>query len=61
MGQRAMPDLELPCEPRTHPLPPEIPLAELVRRCGELRLWFPDAMPTEEERLRSKVAAEFIL
>ena len=54
-------DLELPFDPDFHPLPPLVSMEIMIERNAQFRKWFPDGIPTEEERLRSKVSEEFIL
>jgi len=42
-------------------LPPQLSLAEFIARNRQLREWFPQGIPTPEERLRAKTDAEFVL
>ncbi len=54
-------DLDLPVADTFRSLPPQIPLAEVVRRSRELRMWFPQGVRSAEERWRAKTAEEFHL
>lgn len=53
--------LEFPVAPDYAPTPARVSLDEAARFTEQLRLWFPDAMETEEQRLARKVAVEFVL
>ena len=59
--EAVVPDLELPVEPDFRPLPRRVPLDVMIQRNEELRKMFPQSIPTEEERLASKVHEEFVL
>lgn len=54
-------ELELPDEPNFRPLPRRVSLEEMLHRNEDLRKMFPNAAPTEEQRLAMKVHEEFIL
>ena len=54
-------DLDLPIDPDFHPLPPPVSMDVLIERIAQFRKWFPDGIPTEKERLQTKVSAEFVL
>jgi len=54
-------DFELPVDPDFHPLPPLVSMEVMIERNADFRKWFPHGIPTEEERLKAKVAEEFIL
>ncbi len=54
-------DLTLPEGDGFRSLPPELALAEWRRRNRQLRRWFPDGLPSEEERWKRKGAGEFRL
>lgn len=36
-------------------------LSQMMRRCRELRLWFPEGLPTEEDRWQTKRHVAFCL
>ena len=54
-------DLDLPVDPDFHPLPPLVSIDVMIERNAQFRKWFPDGIPTEEERLAAKVPEEFRL
>ena len=56
-----LPDLDLPTDPHFAPLPPQVSIEQMIKRSRELREWFPDGVPTEEERWRAKSNLEFQL
>ncbi len=53
--------LDLPVSPGLEQRPSDIPLSEMIRKCRELRAWFPDSIPTQEERWAAKREVEFRL
>ena len=53
--------LVFPESPGLEPRSSEIPLSEMMRKCRELREWFPDSIPTQEERWAAKRKVEFRL
>jgi hypothetical protein len=55
------PGLKLPDADAFRSLPPQIPLAELVRRSQELRRWFPQGVRSAAERWQAKTTEEFRL
>lgn len=54
-------DLTLPIGEPPNRLPPCLSIEQMMERIEELRRWFPNALPTQEERLRSKVDVPFRL
>jgi len=56
-------DFELPTDvgPRISAPSPPLPFDLWQARIRQLRQWFPDAIPTAEERWRAKVHVEFHL
>jgi hypothetical protein len=54
-------NLEFPVEPDFRSLPPWVPMDVMIERIEDFRRWFPNAIPTEEERLAAKVSEEFAL
>jgi hypothetical protein len=54
-------DLELPVAPDFVSLPPRRSLEEVLPWMEELRRWFPQSIPSDEQRLAHKVDVEFVL
>jgi hypothetical protein len=54
-------DLEFPETSGHRSLPPLIPLAEFVGRNKQLREWFPQGIPSAEERWQARKVEEFRL
>lgn len=65
MAERPPPatDFELPSDvgPRWSLPSPPLPFAVWQARIRQIREWFPEAIPTAEERWRAKVQVEFHL
>jgi hypothetical protein len=58
---KCLADFELPVDPDFRSLPPLVSMEVMIQRNAELRKMFPKGIPTEEERLASKVSEEFVL
>lgn len=58
-GSLEMPELRLPVDTQFHSLPPEVTLEDYCRLNKEFRSMFPQAIPTEEERLARKTSKMF--
>ena len=54
-------DLILPEGDKFRALPPQVSIKEMMRRSPQIREWFPESVPTAEERWRAKRHAEFRL
>ncbi len=54
-------DLEFPDSSGLERRPQQISLSEAVRKCRELRSWFPNSIPTREARWADKREVEFRL
>ncbi len=54
-------ELELPVAPSLPRVPAKISLSEMMRKCQELRQWFPESIPTLKERWEAKREVEFQL
>ena len=55
------PGLDLPTDSHFTPLPPQVSIEQMIKWSRELREWFPDGVPTAEERWRAKSNLEFTL
>ena len=44
-----------------HSESPNVSMEVMIQRNADFRRWFPNSIPTEEERVASKVHAEFVL
>ena len=55
------PDLPLPEGDKFRAFPPQVSLQEMMRRSAQIREWFPESVPTPEERWRAKTEVEFRL
>lgn len=53
--------LTLPVDRGFQSLPPLVSMAVMIERSSDLRRWFPQGLPTEEERLKTKCDVEFVL
>lgn len=53
--------LDLPVEPGFATYPPTVALAQALVLNEQAKAWFPQSMPTPEERLARKVDVEFVL
>ncbi|MCW5559634.1 MAG: hypothetical protein KIT22_17595 [Verrucomicrobiae bacterium] len=60
-GGTETPDLVLPEGDPFRSLPPQLSLAEFIIRNRQLREWFPQGIPTPEERWLAKTDVEFVL
>lgn len=54
-------DFELPDGEGFASLPPQVTLETVMQRSRQLRLWFPQGIPTAEERWQAKTDVEFKL
>ena len=54
-------DLVLPEGEPVRRLPPQVSMAEMSKRCEELRAMFPDGLPRPEERWAAKTDVPFRL
>jgi hypothetical protein len=54
-------DLVFPEGEPVRRLPPQVSLAEMSKRCEELRVMFPDGLPRPEERWAAKTDVPFRL
>ena len=54
-------DLEFPDGDPFYSEPPTLSFADWLEWNEKMRSWFPEAIPTEAERLRTKVDVEFVL
>lgn len=54
-------ELEFPDGDLFRSVPPTLSLADWLVWNQKMRAWFPEAIPTEAERLRTKVDVEFVL
>ena len=52
--------LELPIAPDYRSEPPLVTMDLMIARIAELRQWFPNGLPTDAERLATKVHEEFV-
>lgn len=53
------PALNLPDGEGFRPLPPQIPMVEMIQRSRQLRRWFPAGLRRPEERWQAKTTVEF--
>lgn len=53
--------LDLPVAPDFISLPPTVSLDQALLLIEQIRSWFPEAVPTAEEREAARVHAEFVL
>jgi hypothetical protein len=54
-------ELNLPDGEGFAPLPPLVPLSEMIERSRQLRHWFPQGIPSPGERWRAKSELPFVL
>jgi hypothetical protein len=54
-------DLDLPDAESFRPMPPRIPLMQMIQRNRQLRRWFPSGLKSAAERWQAKTVAEFRL
>lgn len=55
-------DIEFPIfHESPKPYLPDLSLDQVELKIEELKTWFPDSMPTPEERLKQKVDVPFVL
>jgi len=53
--------LDLPAAPDFDAYPPSVPLDDALVLNEQAKAWFPQSMPTPEERLATKCLVEFVL
>ncbi|HHY84050.1 MAG TPA: hypothetical protein GYA07_00740 [Verrucomicrobia bacterium] len=54
-------ELNLPEGDRFRALPPQVSLDHMLKRCRELRQWFPEGIRTAEERWAARTTDQFQL